>query len=130
MRGYDSAAFTDEEILIFVDCVRTGQKGPLNSNKRYYTCIAYALSRIGEKRRKPRCGFYVDKIKEGLAKTIQYELTEEEMQKIVSYCMDESLENTVNNAREHCGEVLIRKLERRVPIFVSRTRRLIDYLDD
>lgn len=119
--------FTDAEIAAFAERIQKKQTGPLPSFKNPSKCIASALCRIGSMRNTLICGDYANKICERLKKIVGLLFSEQQKEQIISYCMDDTAAKTVDFAITHLGAGTVETLERLVPVFMSRAKKLTTF---
>lgn len=104
------------------------KKGNLLSYKANDKCIANALCYVGSHRRQPICGNYASRVRDSLDRTLCREFTEKEMDSIVlAYMKDEDSDGIPDS---FLPKEIVEKLSHWVPVFMSSSRSLKDYLDD
>lgn len=119
-KSFDNTPFTEEEILLFKEYVKDMQNGILLPYKQHDRCIAAALCKIGSHRRSPFCGNSVSSVRKILTKMISRDFSEEEMNTIIEYCMNDG----------DCDESLMSRMEKYVPVLMRRSKTLMDYVND
>ena len=65
-----------------------------------------------------------------LTKAVHHSFSEKELKSIVSYCMDETILKNINLAISYLRKDLYNRLSFRVPVFMSKFKKLMDYLND
>ena len=88
------------------------------------------LCAVGSKRRTPACGTYASSVRERVVKVVRRVLNDEQKQQIIEYCMRSSNEKNVYNATACLGVETILVLEKLVPVFISRSKKLKDFLNE
>lgn len=130
MRFFENVYFSDEEFKIFVEGVRGLQNSSLSQYKAPDPCIANALCRVATDRRWQKCGTYVNSVKKSLTRVIAYQFSEDEKERIIQYCMEDTGEKNMISAEKYLGAELVQKLVAHVPELLRNSRSLADWLDD
>lgn len=130
MRFFEDVYFSDEEFKIFAEGVRWVKNSSLRQYKVPDLCIADALCRVATDRRWQKCGTYVNSVKKSLTRVVAYQFSEDEKERIIKYCMDDTGAKNLISAEKYLGTELVQKLAAYVPELLRTSRSLADMLDD